>query len=450
MSLGARIRQLRQSRGLTQAQLGKTDLSKSLISLLERNKTGPSVDTLMLIAQRLGVSVDSLLGQATGHMPEMIAEGLLALSRDAIRYRQYSLAKQYIGMASSIAEMHSLEEAAREAKLQAAQVALEHREFEDAWKALEDVRETSQRQRDYWRVGRALMLQGWLKVRRREFPDAEHLMRESLSSLRRARAGRDPARVEALIGLGTTLGYLRNIPEAIRCYEAAALSAVCKTDLVLRGRALWGLGLCHRIGGHFDLARDYLEGARESLEKAEELPDLARVLKNLGELHHERGQPKEALRLLQQSLRVMERLGKPIDHASTMTEIGRVYLTIGQLQEARRYATEAQKEAEEVGDPVEVAEATVVLAGVLALKGDATTATLLVKQAAAEFEKRGMREKMFKAAKEIGMLLRHRGAHAEASELLAMATACYAPARPTSPLLQRAAYATPPAAPNPQ
>src|SRR3989337_2927974 len=84
MSLGQRIRQLRQSCGLTQSQLGGEDLSKSFISLLEKDRTQPSLATIVLLARRLGTSVDALLGQ-NDHLPEMVGEGLLTLSRDAAR-----------------------------------------------------------------------------------------------------------------------------------------------------------------------------------------------------------------------------------------------------------------------------------------------------------------------------------------------------------------------------
>ncbi|HEY6102328.1 MAG TPA: helix-turn-helix transcriptional regulator, partial [bacterium] len=84
MSLGQRIRQLRQTRGLTQSQLGGADLSKSFISLLEKDRTQPSLETIVLLARRLETSVDALLGQ-NDHLPDMVGEGLLALARDAER-----------------------------------------------------------------------------------------------------------------------------------------------------------------------------------------------------------------------------------------------------------------------------------------------------------------------------------------------------------------------------
>src|SRR5713226_8238075 len=91
MGLGERIRQLRQSRGLTQEQLANRKLTKSFISLLERGAAKPSVDTLLTLARRLGTSVDALLG-SEGHLPDHAAVDLLALSADAMRKRRMDLA----------------------------------------------------------------------------------------------------------------------------------------------------------------------------------------------------------------------------------------------------------------------------------------------------------------------------------------------------------------------
>lgn len=47
MKIGDRVRRLRMQRGLTQEELAnRCELSKGFISLLERDLTSPSVDTL--------------------------------------------------------------------------------------------------------------------------------------------------------------------------------------------------------------------------------------------------------------------------------------------------------------------------------------------------------------------------------------------------------------------
>ena len=55
MKIGDKIRRLRMQRGLTQAELAdRFELSKSFISLLERDLTSPSLDTLSDLLETLG------------------------------------------------------------------------------------------------------------------------------------------------------------------------------------------------------------------------------------------------------------------------------------------------------------------------------------------------------------------------------------------------------------
>lgn len=419
MSLGQRIRELRQSRGLTQSQLGGEELSKSFISLLEKDRTQPSLETIVLLARRLGTSVDALLGQSD-HLPEMVGEGLLALTREAARVGDRPGTTRLIEAARFVATRYGLDEVAREVGLQEARIALEGRRFEDAWGFAEQVRARSETARDFWRAGRALVLMGWVKIRTREIPAARPLLEDALLTLRRARAGRDPARVEALIALGTTLGYLGDHANAIRRFEEAARSDVAQHNLSFRGQALWGIGLAHRKLGQHAIAREYLMQAKDAFEAAEELKDLASVLKNLGDLRLQQGQPRDALRHFHHALRIADRLDRSVTHASTLTEIGRAHLMLGDSDEAAAFAGQALAEAQEAGDPVEVAEAQIILARVALLRREPQAAIRLYKDALAAFQARSLRGKIADVAKELGLLLRERGAHAQAAGYLAL------------------------------
>lgn len=61
-AIGRRIRQLRIEKNLTLQALGeRTGLSASMLSLLERGKTGPSIGTLVVIASALEAQMSDLL-----------------------------------------------------------------------------------------------------------------------------------------------------------------------------------------------------------------------------------------------------------------------------------------------------------------------------------------------------------------------------------------------------
>ena len=61
-AIGARIKEAREARGLTQEQLAEiVSLSTTHISVIERGVKGPRLETFVQIANALGVTADSLL-----------------------------------------------------------------------------------------------------------------------------------------------------------------------------------------------------------------------------------------------------------------------------------------------------------------------------------------------------------------------------------------------------
>jgi transcriptional regulator with XRE-family HTH domain len=66
MRLGQRVRQLREQRGLSLAQVADGFCSRAFLHQVEQGKSHPSVRVLGSIAERLGASVDDLL-EGEGH-----------------------------------------------------------------------------------------------------------------------------------------------------------------------------------------------------------------------------------------------------------------------------------------------------------------------------------------------------------------------------------------------
>lgn len=420
MSLGQRIRELRQSRGLTQTQLGRSEMSKSFISLVERDRTRPSVKTLRLVASRLGTSVDALLGQ-DGHLPETAAESLLTLSREASRRREYTTTSQLVETAEFLASRYGLAEAAREAKLQRSQLQLDQGKPDAAWALAIDVKTMCEETQDLWRLGRVLALMGRIKIRTRDVMDARAELSEAVRVLKQAKASRDPVRVEALILLGTTLVHAGDFEEGLRRYGEAASSDVAKRDAVLRGQAHWGMSAALRELGRLAEARKHLVLARDAMESAEELADLIRIIANIGQLDSAQGRYKDALRQLHHGLRVAERLRSPLDRGSILTEIGRVHLLAGNPEEADHFASQALAQAKEANDPREIAEAKIVLARSRVQRKNVSAAITPMKEALAIFTERGMRARVAQTARELGLLLKEQGEVAEAADFLTLA-----------------------------
>lgn len=419
MSLGQRIRHLRQSRGLTQSELGGGKLSKSFISLIEKDRTKPSLDTLLLIARRLGTSVDALLGQQS-HLPELVCEGLLSLSRDAIAAHETALAGGLLRSVSFVAGRYRLDEAAREASLQSAQIAIAERRLDEALGLLDEAGPACEAAGDLWRLGRAQLLRGTAHARRGETAQAIPLLEQALITLRRARAGRDPARLEALLMLGRVLGEVGSHAAALKRLEEAAASDMARRDPRARGRALCGMGLAHRRAGNVEAATRYLTEARRALEEAEASRELSGVVRRLGLLHFEQGRPKEALRHLHQARRMLDGQGDPFATGEVAADLARVYLSQRELKEADQHARDALEMARGARDPLQLAGAAVIAARIRVARKDAPGAIALYKEALEAFRRHGRADAAAAAARELGLLLRERGAHAEAAAYLAM------------------------------
>ena len=69
MDLGKRLRQARLERGLSQRQLCGDTVTRNMISLIENGSAVPSLDTLMLLAERLEKPVSYFLDEQTVRSP---------------------------------------------------------------------------------------------------------------------------------------------------------------------------------------------------------------------------------------------------------------------------------------------------------------------------------------------------------------------------------------------
>ena len=65
--MGAELRRRRDEAGITQSELGGT-LSRAFISSVERGRILPSLAALLLLADRLDLSLDSFFAGVNNHM----------------------------------------------------------------------------------------------------------------------------------------------------------------------------------------------------------------------------------------------------------------------------------------------------------------------------------------------------------------------------------------------
>lgn len=74
MTLGERIKELRKEQGLTLVELAGSKITKGMLSLIENNKSNPSMDTLEYLAETLGVSISYLTQQGDSEWTKAMLE----------------------------------------------------------------------------------------------------------------------------------------------------------------------------------------------------------------------------------------------------------------------------------------------------------------------------------------------------------------------------------------
>ncbi|MCC8196306.1 MAG: helix-turn-helix domain-containing protein [Ruminococcus sp.] len=92
MAFGHRVGYLRRQNGLSQEELAeRANLSREFISMVENSKTGLRVDSLVNIANSLGVSADDILVDCLEHSASTADSELHRLLLDCTETEEYIL-----------------------------------------------------------------------------------------------------------------------------------------------------------------------------------------------------------------------------------------------------------------------------------------------------------------------------------------------------------------------
>ena len=88
--LGKKIHQLRSEQRISQMQFSEMiETSPTFVSRMERGIKGPSLETLVLIADVLDVSLDSLLAESREHPQNGHVTEITALLKDCNTYERF-------------------------------------------------------------------------------------------------------------------------------------------------------------------------------------------------------------------------------------------------------------------------------------------------------------------------------------------------------------------------
>lgn len=94
-AIGLRMRELRLARGMTlKALAAKTNLSSSMLSLVERSCASPSIGSLVMIASALGVTISDLIAHEHASEDDLVVRGSERPTVETAKHVVYRVLRQ--------------------------------------------------------------------------------------------------------------------------------------------------------------------------------------------------------------------------------------------------------------------------------------------------------------------------------------------------------------------
>jgi tetratricopeptide (TPR) repeat protein len=413
-TLGQLIKRARQAAGLTQEALGAPDLTKGFISLLEHDRAKPSVATLERLAARLGRPVSYFLDGAEG-VPEKLLAVLVSRGRGELSRRQYEAARKAFAELLALATACRSEAMQVQAAVGLGEALLGLRQLDEARGHLDEALRAGRAAGDPGVECRALHGLATVAHRQGQFPRATALYKEALRVLPRVGGTEPQLAGEIHLYLGTVLGRMGHIDEAVEAYTTARelFEGAQRPERV--GEALMGLGNVLSTSGDLAQAVALYERARVLFEQYEDLQAISYVRNSLGIVLLQTGRPHEALAHFQVSLAIKQRLEDGVGECRTLTELARCHFICGERQLAETFADRAIARSREVRLPDEESRARIVLGVLAAERGDIKAGVSLLQEAAAQCTRSSMMPELVTVYRELARLSSRQGHHKEAA-----------------------------------
>ena len=345
-ALGERVRTLRRSAGLSQAELAGGRFSKEYVSQIERGKTRPTRETLEWLAGRLETDTEYLEHGVT--------------RADAERL---------------------------EADTRAAELLLEAYRYEEALRAFRAAREDATAAGIPSLALRLVTGEAWALVRTGRLEEAMAVL-EAAAAVAVSVGFGDTDRAEVVFLVGVVRYHESSIAEAIvlfdqalvlaegsgprsdrlrsdifhwraRCHrrdrdwvaaeedvERALELAEASSDSRRAADALFQASLVAQRQGRWVLARTYAERSRVLFEEIGDRATAARLLNNLAGLNHLLGSADRSIDLLEQAFETFVDLDLPVDAGYVCSSLAEIRLGLGEAELAE---TQAQKALELLG-----------------------------------------------------------------------------------------------------
>jgi tetratricopeptide (TPR) repeat protein len=341
LRLGERLRQLRVAAGLTQSELAGDRFSKEYVSQIERGKTRPTAGTIEWLAARLGVDAGFLgSGVATDERARLEgaltrAEALYEAQEDheaAEAFEPLAAAARATGMpelqvralvGSGLAKMRVSEHRAALALLNEARAISEAESFSDVERA--DV----------------LLRLGGCRYQLNSVQTALGLFNEALALAERSGLPCDALKANILSWRSRCWQRQRDYEAARDDVERALELSRGVEDLRTIGAAYFQASLIADREGHWVLARNYAERAREAYSELADRVHVSQLTNNLGGLNFLLGNTEQAVELLKESFAIALELGRDADAGRAVSSLAQIHLRTGNVEQAEEQARQA-------------------------------------------------------------------------------------------------------------
>ena len=330
--VGVRVRALRISSGLTQAELGGSRFTKEYVSQVELGKTKPSDAALAWFAEALGVDRVTLEGES-GVSARAACEAAVARAEAEIEAHRDREALAILADTDTAAE-RSGDDRLRFRHAQARGWALQAiGQMPEALSALAQAGVLADGLTDTDRAG-VLYRVGLVRYKMGSLATAAAALDEAAKLAEGAIEPSDALRVRILNVRAKVRRRQKDFTAASEdVTQALELARSLNDDRVL-AETLLDASLVAERQNQYSLARDYAERSKALYERVSDHEYVGKLLDNLGQLRAITGKPEEAVPLLTESFRIAVEQDNRVDAGFAASSLASAKLHTGDYEGA--------------------------------------------------------------------------------------------------------------------
>jgi tetratricopeptide (TPR) repeat protein len=339
--LGERLRQLRVAAGLTQSELAGDRCSKEYVSQIERGKTRPTPETIEWLAERLGVDA-GFLGSGVATDERARLEGALSRAEALYEAQEDEEAAEAFEPLPAAARATGMPELQVRALVGAGLAKMRVSDHRGAVVLLNEARAITEAE-SFSDVERAdvLLRLGGCRYQLNSTQTALALFNEALGLAERSGLPCDALKANILSWRSRCWQRQRDYEAARDDVERALELSRGVEDLRTIGAAYFQASLIADREGHWVLARNYAERAREAYAELADRVHVSQLTNNLGGLNFLLGNTDQAVELLKESFAIALDLGRDADAGRAVSSLAQVHLRTGELEQAEVQARHA-------------------------------------------------------------------------------------------------------------